>query len=248
MNGSHLLSLQDLGLPANEAKVYVSLLETGLTTAGDLIKKSGLHRAIVYESLDRLVERKLATKLTRQGVFHFQPNDPERILDEARRREHLAERVVPELRGLLQSVPSEINVYEGIDAYRRFWLGAAERLPEGSTDYVAGSIGAKWQEYMGPDLDRYIRTRIERRIAWKMVVYDRDEVELELLRAHPQLHEYRIIARDLPKKGNFNILGDESVVLHAAGGPLVIEVKSADMVAVFRGLFDILWDVGAALE
>lgn len=47
--------LQKLGFSDNEAKVYLALLEIGFTTTGAVIKKTGLHRNIVYETLDKLV-------------------------------------------------------------------------------------------------------------------------------------------------------------------------------------------------
>lgn len=238
---SHLL---ELNIPLNEAKVYLALLETGQTSAGELIKRTQLHRSVVYESLDRLIDKKLVFKLTKQNIAHFQPTDPERILQRVKTQQRVAEKLVPQLKNLMQSDASEITVHEGLEAYRRFWLEAMQRLPKGSIDYVAGSIGKKWQEYMGKDMETFFKIRIEREIKWKMLIFDRDEVELELKKRYPRLHEYRLIERNVSKDGNFNIFNNESVILHSATEPLIIEVKNPTLVKVFQNIFDLLWESG----
>ena len=46
--------LMDLGLSKNESKIYLSLLEQGISTATQVAEKSGIHRVNVYDSLNKL--------------------------------------------------------------------------------------------------------------------------------------------------------------------------------------------------
>ncbi len=247
MDSSLLNQLLELHIPLNEAKVYLVLLEVGQTSAGELIKRTGLHRSVVYESLDRLTDKKLVYKLTKQNIAHFQATDPERILQRTRREQKIAETLLPKLRGLAEAGSSEIVVHEGLEAYRRFWIESALSLPKGSVDYVAGSVGKTWQEYLGEDLDLFRKIRAEREIKWKMIIFDKDEVEMEWQKRHPRLHEYRIIDRNVAKNGNFNIFNQDSLILHSVTEPLIIEVKNKTLVGVFQNLFDILWETGKKL-
>lgn len=246
----HLISgLQELNLSSNEAAVYVALLEIGQTSAGALIKKTGLHRSVVYETLDKLIERKLVFKLTKQNIAHFQPTDPNRLLQNIKNQEELAQSLVPQLQGLIKQGLPEITVYEGIESYRRFWVDSLKRLPIGSTDYVAGSIGGPWTEYLGPVADQYFKIAKQRRISWKMVVFDQDDAEQTFLSKYPDFDwQCRLIARNTEKEGNFNIFGDQSVILHSATEPMIIEVKNQSLVRVFQNLFDILWELGKPIK
>ena len=122
MNEQIIGQLQQLNLSLNEAKVYTALLEIGQTSAGEIIKKTGLHRSVVYETLDKLISRKLVFKLQKNNIAFFQPTDPQRILENVKLQEEIALELVPKLKTLLDRKLPEITVYEGTESYKRFWL------------------------------------------------------------------------------------------------------------------------------
>ena len=64
--------LTKLGLTLNEAKVYFALLELGSTNAGEIIKKTKLHRNIVYDKLDKLIEKGLVSFVTIKNIKQFE--------------------------------------------------------------------------------------------------------------------------------------------------------------------------------
>lgn len=245
MSVNVISQLEELHFSASEAKVYAALAELGQSPAGPIIKKTGLHRSVVYESLDKLVARKLVFELEKKKIATFQLTDPERLVTETTRQQRIAKDLVPILKELSSTALPEITVYEGVDSYRRFWLESTATLPVGTTDYVAGSIGDQWFEYLGPTAAKqYLKLRIKRRIKWKLLVFDKADIELELLKKYPKLHEYRLIKRPNPRYGNFNIFENHSLVLHSATEPMIIEVKSTSLVNVFQNIFDILWETG----
>ncbi len=244
MNTSLLDQLQELHIPLNESKVYLALTSLGGSPAGDIIKKTRLHRAVVYESLDRLIEKKLVWKLTKNHVAFFQPADPARLLQRSQNELTLARTVASALKRSVNPSFPEIMVYEGLESYRRFWLDATSRLPIGATDYVAGSIGTLWHTYMGNDAEKLLKIRIKRKIKWKMILFAHDKPDLHLLKRYPRLHEYRLIEKEVSRDGNFNVMGKETVLLHSATEPMIIEVKNKSLVNVFQQLFDILWESG----
>ncbi|HWQ60211.1 MAG TPA: helix-turn-helix domain-containing protein [Candidatus Fimivivens sp.] len=250
MKNQTLTQLEELNLSPNEAKVYLALVETGLTSAGEIIKKTGFHRSVVYETLDKLMERKLITRLTKQHIAHFQALEPDRLLQNIHRQEAIAKDLIGDLKKLAKMDQSEITVYEGAESYRRFWLESMERMPKGSTDYVAGSIGKEWYEIMGDKaLKRYFKIAQERDIRWKMIVFDKDDYEKTFLDNYPGFHwQTRFIDRPFSKEGNFNVFGMESVILHSATEPLIIEIKNGSLVKIFQNLFDILWENGIDMD
>ncbi len=249
MNTKLLGQLQDLHLPINEARVYLALAGLGESGTGEIIKKTGLHRSVVYESLDRLIDKKLAWKFTKHNIAHFSPTDPELFVRRAKAELDTAHELTPQLHHLIKGKSPEISVYEGVESYRRFWLDSVRRLPKGSTDYVAGSmLGKKWAEYMEPDLKKFFAIRIEKKIKWKMIIFGRDEWELSLKKQYPDLHEYRLVEKRVAKTGNFNIFEKESIILHSIVEPMIIEVKNPSLVKVFQNLFDILWESGKPIR
>src|SRR3989338_5798566 len=53
--------LQEIGLNKNEAEIYLNLISRGESSANEIIKSTGHHRNIVYDNLDKLIERGLVT-------------------------------------------------------------------------------------------------------------------------------------------------------------------------------------------
>jgi sugar-specific transcriptional regulator TrmB len=65
-----------LGLTEGEAKVYAALLELGSSSVGPVTKKSGVSYSNIYEILQRLVEKGIATVIVKNGVKQFSGVDP----------------------------------------------------------------------------------------------------------------------------------------------------------------------------
>ena len=57
----HIADLEKLGLNKNEAKVYFGLLKKGQATASELVKSVGVHRNIIYDNLEKLIDKGLVS-------------------------------------------------------------------------------------------------------------------------------------------------------------------------------------------
>jgi len=76
-----LENLRQIGLNSNESIVYLALLKSGKVSAGELAQKSGLHRAVVYDNLERLVEKGLVSFISEGKRKLFHPNSPKMLID-----------------------------------------------------------------------------------------------------------------------------------------------------------------------
>jgi len=76
--------LQTLGLTANQAQVYLTLARAGELKAGEVIKKTGLHRNLVYTALQELIEKKLVSSSKFKNVAVYKTLAPARLLREDR--------------------------------------------------------------------------------------------------------------------------------------------------------------------
>lgn len=243
--------LQQLGFSQNEAKVYLALLELGETSAGNLIKKTGLHRNIVYTELDRLAGKQLLMKIRKNRKTYFIPLNPKKLLQDLKAKEARLIEQLPLLVELYKKRPSEIIVYEGVRAWQDFWTEAVRNYPKGSTNYVAGTVGKRWYELWENQrlYQEFLRLRRQRRINWKMIVYKvAEEPELESWRQDPELTEIRILDRDFSRRGNFQIW-DKALILHSAETPpFIIEIRNEVLKDIFQQYFEFLWEFAKPLE
>jgi sugar-specific transcriptional regulator TrmB len=118
--------LKEAGLTDGEIKVYLALLELGSSTTGPIIKKSGIARSIIYQILEKLMQKGLVSQITKEKTKYFQAAEPNKILEyiderEAKLEENkkMIEKMLPEL-SLKQSMAkkSETNMYFGFKGIR----------------------------------------------------------------------------------------------------------------------------------
>jgi len=110
-----------LGLTKTEERVYLRLLGEGNTLASSLIRKLQLHRATVYDVLNRLIEKGLASFTVVDKKKYYEASSPNRILDIIKEKkknieeqEKEAEKLVKELSKIKEKTPSsDIRILEG---------------------------------------------------------------------------------------------------------------------------------------
>lgn len=107
--------LQELGLTGNEAKVYLALLELGSSTTGPIIKRSGLYRVIVYDTLEKLLKLGLVNYSLQRNRKRFEAEQPRQLLEIIRQKEIRAKAIIERLRKVQPEKPLEQGalVYEG---------------------------------------------------------------------------------------------------------------------------------------
>ena len=79
--------LEKIGLTNAESKVYLALLELGSSTAGPIIDKAKITPSKVYELLDKLQRKGLASVVTKENTRHYEAASPERLIDYLEERE-----------------------------------------------------------------------------------------------------------------------------------------------------------------
>ena len=92
-----ITKIEELGLRHNEALIYIALLEIGETTTGAIVKKTSLHRVLIYDALESLIKKGLVTFVIKENRKYFQATDPNRLLDFLREKEEIAKSLLPEL-------------------------------------------------------------------------------------------------------------------------------------------------------
>ena len=89
--------LEDLGLTNAEIKVYLALLEIGISTAGPIIKKTGLQNSVTHMTLQKLLEKGFISFIKKGKVKHYQPTNPKNIINFIDEKKERFQKLLPEL-------------------------------------------------------------------------------------------------------------------------------------------------------
>lgn len=101
--------LSDVGLSPSESKIYLSLVSSGPNPATFISKDTGIHRANVYSSLDRLSKKGLITSSKVDKHVLFSANDPSVLLSLIKEKEDLVKSIIPQL-SLTSSLTSSLDI------------------------------------------------------------------------------------------------------------------------------------------
>ncbi len=234
--------LEKLGFSVHQAEVYLALIDIGQTGAGEIVKQTGLHRNIVYETLDKLVAKHLATKVTEKNVAQFVATDPKRIQEHIKANLDQAEMLVPQLVERA-NIQQDIVVYNGIEGFRTYNMEALSRIRRGGSQYVLGSVGNLWYELMGEQYRKYEKLRLKKKIWWKMIAYEESERDQALI-DEKKLIEVRIIPRKLSTPANMHIW-EGTVALQMVVEPYtVVEIRNKALAESYLNYFNLLWEQG----
>ncbi|MBU0930129.1 MAG: hypothetical protein KJ623_03580, partial [Nanoarchaeota archaeon] len=98
--------LKEVGLTEIEIKVYLMLLKEGSSLAGEIVRKTGIHRRSIYDSIERLIEKGLVSYIKTNNRKYFEAVDPSRLLEILKEKEDNLKSIIPELEDF-KKIPKE---------------------------------------------------------------------------------------------------------------------------------------------
>jgi len=238
-------ALSDLGLSGNEAKVYFALLRLKSALAGEITRGSGVHRRNVYDSLERLQGKGLASATVKNNRRYYAAAAPTRLLDMALEREEKIRSALPFLEGMLGSSAhgETVRVYSGIAGFKTLFEDILSTLPPGSVWKVITvfhRISQPGRSY----LDFVHKRRVQKRIAFRGL-FNEDAAGMARGREVAKLPF--ATARKTPLSGKspagLSVYGKKCALTLAAEHeePLIVIFDNEFIARTFETFFDALW-------
>lgn len=230
--------LEELGLSKNEAVVYLTLSEIGLSSAYKIAKESKIHKSNAYGTIEKLSERGLVMKKVLEGKTLYEAVDPSFLLDLLDTKKEKVANLIPSIRLLQKSSKKDttFNVYKGPGALINLLFRDLE-FNEPILVYGAPKIA---HTLLGKRLDEFHKERIKRKIKMYHIYNFEAGERVKKLKRLP----YTPI-KNLPE------LFDSDVATHICGDEVVfgiwvppvkfIQIKDKDMAKAYKNYFKILW-------
>jgi len=141
--------LEDLGLSKSEIKIYLSLLEIGSTTAGEIIKKSNLQNSVVHRALNSLIEKGLINYIIEGKRKIYTATDPENFNKYIEDKKERFQDILPELKKKQLSAKEikSATIYNGKRGIKEVYYKLIN-LPE-AKEYNTFGGGQECVSFMG---------------------------------------------------------------------------------------------------
>jgi len=233
-----------LGLTNNEAKVYLALLESGSTNAGAIIKKTKLHRNIVYDNLDRLIEKGLVSFVIIKNIKHFEATSSkelkeyvERKKEEALNEEKIVNQLLPQIEKIRTSVEKkqEATIFKG----KKGLKAVLEQITEAKGELLVFGTGWGMRETAGSYYEQWHLKLRENRIKARILLPEnRKGIFLK-----------PFVAKYLPEKDMIpsSIAIYDDKVLNVVWGeePIAVLFTSEKIRDSYKRYFELLWKVAS---
>lgn len=243
--------LEEIGLTKGEIKVYVSLLGTGNTTAGPLIKKAGIQKSAVYFCLDSLIEKGLVTYIVKNNVKHFEAASPERLLDyidikEANLKKQKAnvQKIIPKLYAKMESPEKRgpAKLFEGWNGMKSAFDDIL-RSSGPKDEYLIYSVCVdpaalqRFRRFIG----KFHQKRAEKKIPIKIIVSEELRDSIGKDRSKNPYSEVRYMPAGLATPTAINVYADKMLLAIWTAEPSALLVENKSVSDSFRAYFKVLW-------
>jgi len=242
MNISELIKL---GFNKNEAKVYLSLVKFGNADAGMIIKDTKFHKNIVYDNLEKLIDKGIVTFVIENNVKVFKIANSKMLIElfeeeakEVEERKNIALKISKEIDKKIREIPfkQEATVYRGVKGVKSFYYKGIEN----NQDTLAFGAPQESIDIMGEIFWRNLQVRRKAKNIHAKLIFNpsiRDYGET----IKNSLTEVRYFERDFEPMSETHIQGDEVGIIVWTKEPLLFLIRDNLVAESYRKFFEKMW-------
>jgi sugar-specific transcriptional regulator TrmB len=229
--------LKETGLTHNESLVYKALLEMGPSLAGQISRKTGLHRRTVYDITEMLIKKGLIGYILKNNRKMFEASSPERFLDILKEKENSINEMIPEMMDVYSKTKEkqETNFYKGKQGLKTI---LEDQLEEGTNEILilgASPLAYKILEYYFKWFDL---KRKKRKIKTKIIFNQKDK------KIKVPFSEIKYLPQKYSSPLAVNVYRDKvAIILWNEENPIAIVIKNKDISEGYKKYFELMWRI-----
>ena len=232
--------LEELGLTQAEIKVYMSLLELGISTAGDILMKSGLQNSVVHRALNSLIEKALINYILEGKRRVYQATDPDNFfhyMDDKRER---FKQILPELKQKQHFAKKRetVTAYKGIRGIKEVYHILRD---EKAKEYLSFGGGAPCEKLLGTAWwnNHHIK-RIANTLPSRQVFDETVRVFGKNLIKRP-MSKVRYLPKEFAQFQETVIVGDLVAITIFTDNPYSVLIRDSVVADGYKKHFGLLW-------
>ncbi len=240
--------LREIGLTDSEVKVYLALLELGSSKKGRIVKKAGITSSKVYEVVDKLIEKGLASYVIKNKVKHFSAAPPSRIKDyliekedRLKKQEQEFENILPglELKQKLVKKGTDAEVYRGWKGMQTVYNDLLTSLKKGEEYYIVGASKGMDEKRVKSFFIRFNQRVVRKGLKVKIIFNENARGNIPNV---GKTGKVRYLDQTTPAE--ILVYKDKVGIVLLEKEPLVVLISGKSVANSFRAYFDVMWVMG----
>jgi len=237
-------ALEGIGLTKNESKVYLTLIELGSASATQLMRKTGFHRAVIYDLLERLIEKGLCGHVVKGRKKFFEATDPNKLKNILEEKQNELQKILPHLLQLSQfNEHLAVKIYKGEEGVKTIF---EDILNEESKEWL--SIGSAGETYklLPYFLSSFHLRRIKLKIKARGLLLDtKDSRKRGEELSKMSFTELKYLPRDFVTPTVMNLFSNKVALYSITKDkiPFIILIENNQIFNSFKEYFEWLWKI-----
>lgn len=237
-------ALLEIGLTDKEAVLYLTSIQIGPATVLKLSKVAKIHRTIVYQLLDNLVQKGIF-RITVDGKRKlYVASEPKHLLGYLKLKESMFKEFLPELNALsnLDWYKPKILYFEGREELRELFKTGLQAESKEMYSFFPSKYMAELFGKRG--MEQIISARVQRKIKVKTLRSSLSEEAFEGSKETTKaLREVRYIPHDKELGMGLVIFDDKVNIFSPLKENFGIQIQSKSYAEFMRYFFEVLWEI-----
>jgi sugar-specific transcriptional regulator TrmB len=240
--------LSKIGLSENEAKIYLTLLKLGPSSAYLVAQKTGIYRPHVYDKLETLANKSLVSHIQKGKKKIFAAAPPSKIMNYLTEQEDAIKEDIKLLSQNMQNLdalfnlPKEdtnVQMFSGVEGLKLRLEDTYKSTQSGAEILIFGLDDAKYNEALPIFMPQHFKRLKERGLRERVITQKSRDVFM----FDNQVTTYRFLNSTQINPTNTIIYGDK-VALVIWGTPITsIVIENKQLTRTYREYFEYLWKI-----
>ncbi len=228
--------LQKLGLTEAESKVYLALLELGPSLAGQISRKTGIHRRNVYDITERLIKKGLVGYILKNNRRLFEAANPERFNEILREKQGELQESLGDLMFLYQKTKEkqETNFYTGIEGLKTVFQDQLEVNRSEKKEILILGASSSAFEVLPFYFKWYDKNRVKKKIRVRIIASGKLSKKIPL-------SEIKYLPQKYANPLAINIYKDKVAIILWKKYPIAIVIKEKEIADSYKKYFELMW-------
>lgn len=243
--------LEKMGLSKNESKIYLALLDLDLTSSKNIIEKTNLHRQIVYDSLDSLIEKGLVSFVIKANRKYFKASDPKTFFEYFNNKEKEVNNQKQEFKKILPKLiekrntnkeTQETTIFQGNKGIKSLLDDMLNRKNEILTIGASDVKAEAFQYHIKFNLPLFHKIREKKKFPLRILLSEDMKTRVKALNKLKHT-KVKILPREFTSNSSTNIYGNKVSIIMWGSQPFGILIKSKEIAIAQKKHFELLWKI-----
>lgn len=244
------LTLQELGLSPNEARIYEALLELGESSISSIATHTNIHRRNVYDAINRLAEKGFIVPVIDSKERRYVPVEPNKFLEVIEEKRSKLQQIFPNMQELFEKKRAKegVYIYKGIEGNKNV---LRDILNIGETVHTIAGKGIWANPPSFPHSEGFVREIKRKKIKFNILFdanYKKEVIETIKATDQTDIIEYRFLPEKYSSAAAVDIYKDRVAIwtgetLNALDeNTTIFMTVSKKLADSYRQWFQFMWD------